>query len=116
MLFGRKAKLKWLGEEHELEVTMSLVEDIDTEVNVLATTIELDKKGIPKITLVAKLYAILLRHAGVDVTKEEVYETFMADPVANADLVSAARYALGLCFPEIESAERTPSKGKKSKG
>jgi len=114
MLFGRKAKLGWKGEKHELTVTMELVEAIDEEVNVLATAIELDKGGIPKITLVSKLYAVLLAGAGVDVTKEEVYESIMSSPADSADLVAAARYVLQLCFPQLETSERTT--GKKQKG
>jgi len=114
MLFGRKANLGWKGEKHELTVTMELVEAIDEEVNVLATAIELDKGGIPKITLVSKLYAVLLGAAGVEVTKEEVYESIMSSPADSADLVAAARYVLQLCFPQLETSERTSSK--KSKG
>jgi hypothetical protein len=114
MLFGRKAKLGWKGEKHELTVTMELVEAIDEEVNVLATAIELDKGGIPKITLVSKLYAVLLSGAGVSVTKEDVYESIMSSPADSADLVAAARYVLQLCFPQLETSERTT--GKKQKG
>ena len=86
-MFGRKATLGWKGEKHELTITMELVESIDNEVNVLATAIELDKGGIPKITLVAKLYAVLLKNAGVEVTQEQVYESIMSSPAESADLV-----------------------------
>lgn len=110
MLFGRKASLGWKGEKHEITVTMELVEAIDNEVNVLATAIELDKGGIPKITLVSKLYAVLLASADVKVTKEEVYESIMSSPADSADLVAAARYVLQLCFPQLETSERTTTK------
>lgn len=114
-MFGRKATLGWQGEKHELTITMELVESIDNEVNVLATAIELDKGGIPKITLVAKLYAVLLKSAGVEVTQEEVYESIMSSPAGSADLVAAARYVIQLCFPQLETAERVSDK-KKGKG
>ena len=94
---------------------MELVESIDDEVNVLATAIELDKGGIPKVTLVAKLYSVLLSHAGVKASKEEVYESIMGSPADSADLVAAARYVLQLCFPQLETSERT-TKAKKPKG
>ncbi len=115
MLFGRKAKLGWNGEKHELTVTMELVEAIDEEVNVLAAAIDLDKGGIPKITLVAKLYAVLLNSVGVNVTKEEVYESIMASPADSADLVASVRYVLQLCFPQLDGGIKGDSK-KKSKG
>jgi hypothetical protein len=112
MLFGRKASLSWQGEKHELTVTMELVESIDEEVNVLATAIELDKGGIPKITLVSKLYAVLLSAAGVSVTKEDVYESIMSSPADSADLVAAARYVIQLCFPQLETSERASGEKK----
>ena len=114
-MFGCKATLGWKGEKHELTITMELVESIDNEVNVLATAIELDKGGIPKITLVAKLYAVLLKNAGVEVTQEQVYESIMSSPAESADLVAAARYVIQLCFPQLETAERVSDK-KKGKG
>lgn len=115
MLFGRKAKISWQGEKHELTVTMELVEAIDEEVNVLATAIELDKGGIPKITLVSKLYAVLLSATGVSVTKEEVYESIMSSPADSADLVASVRYVLQLCFPQLDGGIKGGDK-KKSKG
>jgi hypothetical protein len=113
-MFGRKAKIKWNGEEYELTVTMELVSAIDDEVNVLATAIELDKGGIPKVTLIAKLYAALLQSCGANVSKEQVYESIMSDPVSSTELVAACQDVLRLCFPQLESSERT--NGKKDKG
>ena len=101
-MFGRKAKLGWQGEQYEITVTMELVEDLDEKVNVLATAIELGKGDIPKITLVAKLYSTLLYHAGVNVSKEDVYESIMSAPAESAELVAAARHAIDLCFPRID--------------
>lgn len=114
MLFGRTAKIGWQGKQYDITITMELVEAIDNEVNVLSTAIEIDKGGIPKVTLVAKLYAVLLNSVGVNVTQEDVYQSIMASPANSAELVQAARYVLNLCFPQIETSERTSSK-KKSK-
>lgn len=112
-MFGRKVKLKWEGEEYELTITMDgVVEELDEKVNILATAIELDKDGIPKVTLVAKVYAIMLKHAGADVSKERVYESIMANPVSSAELVQATRYALQLCFPQIDEGIKGGSKKK----
>lgn len=111
-MFGRKASLGWKGEKHELTITMELVESIDNEVNVLATAIELGKGSIPKITLVSKLYAVLLKSTGVDVKQEEVYESIMSSPTESADLVAAARYVIQLCFPQLETSERVSDEKK----
>jgi len=105
-MFG-KTTLGWEGEKYEIRMTMELVEAIDQEVNVLATAIELDKGGIPKMSVVAKLYALLLQSAGVDVAQEDVYRSIMKEPAESAELVGAARHAITLCFPDLESPERT---------
>lgn len=110
-MFG-KTKLGWQGEQYELQMTMELVEELDEEVNVLATAIEIDKGGIPKITLVSKVYALLLQAAGADVSKEDVYKSIVKSPADSATLVASLRHALSLCFPDLEGAER----GKKGKG
>ncbi len=116
-MFGRKAKIKWNGEEHDLVMSMEVVESIDHEINVLATAIELDKGGIPKVTVVAKTYAVLLQACGVDVTKDEVYQSIMSDPASTGpELTMATKAVLGLCFPELESAERPEKVKKKGKG
>lgn len=115
-MFGRKTKLGWQGEQYELTITMEVVESIDMEVNLLATAVEIDKGGIPKVTVVAKLYALLLQAAGLDVTKEDVYESMLGDIEDGAKMTAAARYAISLCFPQLESAERAGKSGKKGKG
>ena len=109
-MFG-KAKLGWSGEQYELDMSMSVIEELDSEINVLQTALELDKGGIPKITLIAKVYSILLQFAGVNVTKEDVYTSIMKDPANSSDLVLAARYAINLCFPpKLDTSERTEKK------
>ena len=115
-MFGRTAKLKWQGKEYSLVITMDgVVEDLDNQINILAAAIELDKGGIPKVTLVSKIYAIMLSHAGADVTKDQVYESIMSNPADSAELVNAARFALQLCFPPIEEGIKGSSKKKPKK-
>ena len=57
-MFGRKIKLKWLGEEYTLNTTFEMAEEIDEQVNILKTSIDIDSGGVPKVTTVAKLYSV----------------------------------------------------------
>ena len=106
-MFGRKIKLKWLGEEYTLNTTFEMAEEIDEQVNILKTSIDIDSGGVPKVTTVAKLYSVLLSHAGKDVSAAAIYESIMADPADSVTLIQAARAALYNLFPEGEKAERT---------
>ena len=110
-MFG-KTTLKWQGEEYTVNMTMPLIEEIDQQVNILQVSIDLNKGGVPKVAIIAKLYALLLQSAGAKVTQEIVYRSIMSNPADSKTLVDATTEAVALCFPDIESAER----GKKGEG
>ncbi len=106
-MFGRKVKLKWQGKEYTLKTTFEMAEEIDDQVNILKTAIDIDGGGVPKVTTVAKLYSVMLLHAGESVSAELIYESIMANPADSVTLINAARSALNNLFPEVERAERT---------
>ncbi len=114
-MFDDSITLKWQGEKYECPVTMSLIKRLERAgVNILETAIELDKGGIPKISLVSELYAALLQEGGCDVSEEDVYTSIMSDPASSGDLVLSAKVAVNMFFPKIEAPERTSKKVKKS--
>lgn len=113
-LFGRKAKLKWDGEEYSFSVTMEFVEVLDDELNILKMAIELDSGEVPKATKVAKLYSIILNYCGKKITPEEVYEGMTGSLTDMKEIIIAAKKVLSLCFPEqIEGPERADYSKKK---
>lgn len=113
-MFTDSVKLKWQGKSYDCPITMSLVKRMERAgLNILETAIELDKGGIPKISLVSELYAWLLIEGGADVTEENVYESIMADPVGASDLVLSAKLAIQLFFPKVDAPERQSKKVKK---
>lgn len=113
-MFGRKATLKWEGKEYELTVTMDVAVDVDESINILAASVELEKGGIPKMTMIAKMYSVLLVHAGAKVTDEDVYKKLMTldDVSASSEIVNLTRNALALFFPKIDAPERPAHKKK----
>lgn len=114
-MFNDSIKLKWQGKEYDCPITMSLAKKMEKGgLNILATAVELDKGGIPPITLVSELYAWLLVEGGCDVSEDQVYESIMSDPVNSSALVLAAKRAINLFFPPVDGAERTSKKSKKS--
>ena len=108
-------KLKWDGQEYSCPVTMSLIKDMERSgVNILQSAIMIDKGGIPPISLIAELYAHILRAGGCNVTEDEIYNSIMSAPADSVELVAAARVALTAFFPNLDSAERS-GKGKGGK-
>ena len=113
-MFNDSVKLKWKGKEYTCPITMNLAKAMEKGgVNILATAIELDNGGIPKVTVVAEVYSWLLGAGGCDVSEEEVYISIMSSPGKSTELVTSAKYAINLFFPKFESPERSEKKVKK---
>lgn len=114
-MFNDVVKLKWKGKSYECPITMDLIKRIERDgINILKTAMILDSGGIPPISLISEFYAWLLNEGGCDVSEEEIYESIMSDPVKSSDLVLAAKFAIQLFFPKIETPERPSKKEKKS--
>lgn len=106
-MFNESVKLGWDGKSYECVITMDLIKRMERNgINILQTAIELDKGGIPPISLVSELYSWLLNAGGCDVTEESVYESIMANPAESSALVLAAKHAVSMFFPKVESSER----------
>lgn len=115
-MFNDSVKLKWEGKEYDCPVTMDLVKRMERSgFNILQAAAELDRGGIPPVSMVAELYAFLLIEGGcTSVTDEDIYTSIMKDMEDAKSLVIAAKHAIGYFFPEIEPEERKEkSSGKK---
>lgn len=113
-MFNDSVKLKWQGKEYDCPITMRLAKAMEKGgVNILATAVELDNGGIPKVTLIAEIYSWLLGAGGCEVSEEEVYLSIMGAPGESTELVTSAKYAINLFFPKFESPERSGNKVKK---
>ena len=113
-MFNDSVKLKWEGKEYDCPITMRLAKAMERSgVNILATALELDKGGVPKVTFVAELYSWILGAGGCEVTEDEVYISIMSNLSDSAALITSAKYAINLFFPKFESPERNTKKTKK---
>lgn len=113
-MFDESIKIKWQGEEYDCHVTMGLIKKMERSgINILQTALQIDKGGIPPVSLVAEFYAFILQSGGCEVTEEEIYESIMSEPQNSAALVASARAALRMFFPGLESPERTSKAVKK---
>lgn len=109
-MFG-KVKIGWQGDLRELQINMMIAEEVDNEVNIIAAIMELSKDGIPRVTYLAKVFAVFLRHAGFKVSQEEVYASIAAEPLGAAELKTATLEALNACFPAgLDTPERVEEK------
>lgn len=109
-MFDDSVKLKWQGKEYDCPVTMDLVKTMERNgVNILQTRIQLEKGGIPPVSLVAELFSYVLQAGGCNVTEQAIYESIMSDAasVESIDLLKAAMHVSAMFFPALESAERT---------
>jgi hypothetical protein len=116
-LFGRESKLKWKGEDYTLIVTMMTIDKVESSgINILETAMELDSGKIPKLTTLARLYQALLSCAGCKATVEQVYESMASDSlIGDFEIMKAAKSAILLFFPELDSPERGEHVPKKTK-
>ena len=114
-MFNDSVKLKWEGKEYDCPVTMDLIKRMERGgVNILETAIELDRGGIPKVSLVSELYAWLLNEGGCNISDGDVYESIMRDPASSGALVIAAKHAISMFFPDVKGPERAGKKAKKN--
>tara|TARA_R110000803_G_scaffold93898_2_gene161382 strand:+ start:1290 stop:1634 length:345 start_codon:yes stop_codon:yes gene_type:complete len=114
-MFNDLAKIKWDGKEYDCPITMRLAKAMERGgVNILASALELDKGGVPKVTFVAEIYSWILGAGGCEVTEEEIYISIMSNLSESTELITSAKYAVNLFFPKIDSPERSSKKTKKS--
>ena len=116
-LFGRESKLKWKGEDYTLVITMMTIDKVESSgINILETAMELDSGKIPKLSTLTKLYHVLLSCAGCNATIEQVYESMASDSlIGDYEIMKAAKSAILLFFPELDSPERGEHTTKKGK-
>jgi hypothetical protein len=113
-MFNDSVKLKWEGKEYDCPITMKLAKAMERSgVNILASAIELDQGGVPKVTFVAEIYSWILGAGGCEATEEDVYISIMSNLSDSTALVTSAKYAINLFFPKLESPERGSKKVKK---
>lgn len=115
-MFNDSVKLKWQGKEYDCPITMELVKTMERNgVNILNTRIQLEKGGIPPVSLVAEMFAFVFQAGGCNVTEQEIYESIMTKTASeeNINLLKAAMYVSSLFFPKLDTPERTGGDGKK---
>jgi hypothetical protein len=116
-MFNDSVKLTWQGKEYDCPITMDLVKTMERNgVNILQTRIQLEKGGIPPVSLVAEMFSYVLNAGGCYVTEQEIYTSIMGgvDSPESMSLLKAALHVSSMFFPQLESAERTEAgSGKK---
>lgn len=109
-MFNDSVKLKWQDREYDCPITMNLVKTMERNgVNILATRIQLEKGGIPPVSLVAELFSYVLQSGGCNVTEQAIYESVMSNAASDEsmNMLKAAMHVSAMFFPSLENAERT---------
>lgn len=98
----KEVEIQWQGKPYIVPISMALINRIENaNVNLMLLAVDLAAGGIPKTSLVATMYAILLQAGGCAVTNEEVWTA-----MTKGDAVKISKFAnaaLNAFFPEVEN-------------
>jgi len=108
---SNEVTLTFQDEEYAVPLSMGLVNRIESAgVNLFQLQIDLESGGIPPLSLVSTLFAVMLQAAGAKVTPEDVWEEI--NHGETVEVIQAARAAVIACFPKA----RERKSGKKKAG
>jgi superoxide dismutase len=107
--------IKWDGEDHVVPLSMKLVNAIENaNVNLMQMAIDISAGGVPKTSLVATMYSIMLNAAGCFVTSQEVWDAMIKSKTV--EITGYANAAINDFFPETENPKsKTTKRVKKTK-
>ena len=93
--------IEWNGEKHTIPVNMALINRIENAgINLMQMSIDLAGGSIPKFSLVATMYAIMLQSKGMEVTADQVWSAICKNKAI--PIATYASAALNAFFPEVE--------------
>ena len=110
MAIKKKVRLSYDGESYEPDITMGVIERIDDEVNILSFVQSFAIN--PSVVKVSKMFWVLLREAGADVSFQEVYDNGSTD---TGELFSVAGEVMPLLMPNFAGQTQKKTKRKKKK-
>jgi hypothetical protein len=115
MAIRKPISISWEGVEHKIIVSMSLIERIDNDVNILSLA-RMSKETI-SIVKISKLIYILLEESGKSITWDEVYEGFGdQDKIKTTDLFGVIGEIMPMLLPSFNGvAKKKPKRRTKKK-
>ena len=110
MAIRQTYKMTWQGEEYEIKFTMSLIDLIDEQLN-LMKIVQRCSSGELRITQACKLIALVLNSAGATVTSEEVFDG-LGEDIDAAELGNITIEIANRCFLKTKKKSELPVKKK----
>ena len=108
---SNEVELTYQGKEYTITLSMGLINRIESAgVNLFQLQIDLESGGIPPLTLISTMMAVMLNAAGAKVTPEDVWEE--VNHGETLEVVQSARLLVMACFPKA----RERKSGKKKEG
>lgn len=103
-MINREMTLAYKGESIDVVMTMGLINKIESAgVNVLQLAIDIEEGGIPPMSLIATMYAVILRQHGKPVSPDDVWQELNGS--GTAEIVANARVLLSSMFPVTEKVD-----------
>ena len=107
---NKNIKLNYDGKEINVKVNMQMIDAIENELNLMQFLQRLTKNDI-RMSHAAKLFAVILRESGENVTNEEVYMAMMSGEQDDVNsIVQACSYVMEAIFVKDEEADDTKKK------
>ena len=106
-------KLGFNGKTIDVKVNMAMIDAIENELNLMQFLQRLTKNDI-RLSHAAKLFAVILRQSGEDVTQEEVYASMMDGEQSDVTaIVEACSLVMEAIFVKDESDNKKKPTAKK---
>jgi len=103
--------VEWYGNEYHLKATMGAINEIEGLGVDPVRVAQAAASGTVMRGQLSTIYAVLLRHAGVNVSNDDVYSgMFGGADVTTDDLLVATSEALALIFPQNTGGEAAKKK------
>ena len=113
---NKTLKIKFKGVEHNIKMSMSTIDAIEDEMNLVSFINRLGK-GDVRLSHAAKLFSIILKQSGVKTSQEDVYtEMFSGNDDNVKGVIDACGLIVGAIFPQsdtVTSAKKKPVRAAK---
>ncbi len=93
--------IEWDGVKYTIPVNMALINRIENAgVNLMQMSIDVAGGQIPKFSLIATMYSIMLKSANVDASSDQVWAAICKNKAI--PIATYATAALNAFFPDVE--------------
>lgn len=114
MSIRKEIELTWRSQKYSVIITMGVIDKIEDQLN-LVLMMQQASRGDVRFSKVARLFTILLKAGGANVTVEEVYKDMFSEKTDLDDLTGILSTVFGAIFPDEPKKKAKTTKAVKKK-